>query len=245
MNIDELKEAMLDNKDIEAFVNNLIAEKVTTEVTGLKTKNTELLDEKKTLQTKLENVPSDKELEEFKAVKNNIDNSLYAKLISEGKLDEVVDSKVERIIADNKTKEVEFKSVITKLRDENEILKSDHTDYVLDDTIRKVALKAGVTANAIDDVARRAKGLFSIDPDRTIVARNIDGHLIVTKDEKTLTPEIFVAELKESAPHFWPQSKSAELQGSLNDSNLIKAASSGDIDSYLQRRRKQRKAEQA
>ena len=239
MNIDELKEAMLENKDIEAFVNTMISNKVDEEVSGLKTKNTELLGEKKDLLTKLEGAPTPDELDEFKKLKSNIESSKYAKMIADGQIDDVVNEKVERIISDHNTKNAEYKVVIDRLRDENAGLKTEHIDYLLEDAIKKAAVKGGVVGDAIDDVARRAAGIFSIDSDGSIVARDSDGFLITTTDEKTLTPETFIADLKENASHFWPQSVSANLVGSVTDNDLAKSAASGDIDSYLSRRRKQ------
>jgi len=239
MNVDELKAALGENKDIADFVEAMIKKDVDTQVVGLKSKNTELLDEKKTLQTKLEDIPTDEELAEFKKLKANIDTSAYAKLISEGKMDDVINQKVDRIIKDANVKSAEFRTTIDDLKAQNNKLTQKYEMKIVDDSIRKAAQEGGVTVVALDDVVRRADNIFTMEPDGSVVSRDRDGNLKTTKDEKTLTPKTFIEELKEEAPHFWPQSVSGNLNGSVTEDSLAKTAASGDIDSYLSRRRKQ------
>ena len=244
MNVEELEAAMADNSDIANFVKSMVASKVEEETTGLKTKNTELLTEKKTLQTQLEGAPTPEELAEFKKIKDQIESSVDAKLISEGKLDDVISKRTERLVSDYETKFVEIKTELESLREKNSNLSSKYNNYVIDDSIRQTAIAEGVVGQALDDVVSRSTGVFSLDPDGTIVARDHEGKLVITEDGKTLNPKLFVDSLKESAPHFWPQSKGGGLNGSGDDDEtLAKTAESGDISNYLKNRRKQRQPE--
>lgn len=240
MNIEELREAMKDNTEIQDFVKSMVSTEVETQTTGLKDKNTELLDEKKKLQTRLDGVPTPEELSEFKKLKEQIESSVDAKLIAEGKLDDVINKRTERIREDFDAKLTESVSEIKLLKNSNSKLKDKYNDYVVEDSVRKSAISNGVIGNALDDVVSRSSGVFSLDSDGSLVARDMEGKLVITEDGKTLTPDLFIASLKQSAPHFWPQSKGSGLNGSDESTESMAAtAASGDIDSYLEKRRKQ------
>jgi len=240
MNIEELQEALKDNTEIKNFITSMVSTEVETLTTGLKDKNIELLDEKKKLQTRLDGIPTKEELSEFKKLKEQIESSVDAKLISEGKLDDVINKRTERIRSDFDAKLTEATTEMDTLKNSNTKLKDKYNDYVVEDSVRKSAIANGVIGNALDDVVSRASGVFSLDSDGTLVSRDSEGKLVITNDGKTLTPDLFIMSLKQSAPHFWPQSKGSGLKGSDESTESMAAtAASGDIDSYLEKRRKQ------
>lgn len=241
MDIEELKEALKDNTEIKDFVESMVTAELETVTTGLKDKNIQLLDEKKNLQTRLEGLPTEEELTEFKKLKEQIESSVDAKLIAEGKLDDVLDKRTARITEDFEAKMTNTQSEIKLLKESNSQLRYRYDDYVIEDTVRKSAVELGVLGGALDDVVSRANGKFTLDKNGLLEARDAEGKLVVTEDGKTLTPSIFITQLKESAPHFWPMSKGSGLIGDGESTETLAAsAEAGDIKAYLTKRRAQR-----
>lgn len=242
MTPEELQALITSDETAANFVKTLVSKEVETQVSGLKSKNEELLNEKKSLQAKLTGIPTPEEFEEFKKMKAQLESSEDARLIAQGKMDEVILKRTERVRADFETKLVETSTELSKAKEFNNHISQQFNAYVVEDNLRKEAIAAGVLPHALDDAVRRAAGIFSMDTDKTIVARDKDGNLI-SRDGKTLTPKLFVESLKETAPHFWPASKGSGLVGFTgegDDAALLKLADQGDMTSYMNRRRKQK-----
>jgi len=246
--LEDLKTAMAEDGPIKDFLAQttatMVTEAVKTQIdeatNGLKSKNTELLTEKKNLQDKLAKIPTAEELKEFETLKKQLDSSADAKLIAEGKMDEVILKRTERSRLDFETKEAAFNTEITTLKESNSQFENKYTSYVIDDSVKKAALASGVLPAALDDVVRRTAGTFTLEADGTIVARDKDGALITTDGVKTMTPELYIAQLKESAPHFWPASKGGGLGGSDKTDDALAKTAATDITSYMAQRRKQK-----
>ena len=181
------------------------------EVERLKSHNNKLLDEKKKIQASLKRFDGI-DPENIKNMMQVLESNEEAKLLADGKLDEVLNKRTEkmRISFEQKLNDIAEESQTTKK--ENEHLKDQYNDLVINTEIRKQAEKSGVIPAAIDDVISRAGGVFSLDKDGNIESRNSDGDLVTIK-KKPLTPELFIEKLKENAPHFWPASKGAGATG--------------------------------
>ena len=134
--------------------------------------------------------------------------------------------------------------------EKNNKLQSDYNDYRIELAIRQAASTAGALPEAIDDIIARSKGVFSIDVDQSVVARNSEGNLRITEDNQQLTPDTFIKDLKKSAKHFWPHSTTGGMSGSIGqvdlteaDVKLAAAAKSGDMKSYRAIRAAQKSTE--
>ncbi|MFK3971176.1 hypothetical protein ACI2KS_10660 [Pseudomonas sp. NPDC087358] len=190
-----------------------IATAVEASVSGLKSKNTELLGKLKDSTTKLTHFETQFEGIDIDAVKGLLAKAgedEETKLLTEGKIDEVFDKRTERLrgsfekqLAEERTRAEKSEAFANKFRDK-----------VLGDSIRAAAIKAGALPEATDDLILRARGQFTLNEDGEAVAVDQDGQAILGKDGKTpLTPLEWAESLRESAPHLWPRASGTYAPG--------------------------------
>jgi len=143
-------------------------------------------------------------------------------------------------------------SDMKKSSEKNEKLSNKYRDQLIRTTvgneIRNTAIKAGVLPEALDDVVSKAAGVFSMGADNVVEARDSDGNLKKDTDDYLLTPERYLAELKNSHSYYWPSSVSGGLDGGAGGSSgsdleaaINDAAASGDMTLYRELREKQSK----
>ena len=129
------------------------------------------------------------------------ENDEEAKLIADGKIDEVLNKRTERLRGDFDKKLKEANSKAEKA----EAFANKFRARVLGDEIRSAAGKAGALTSAQEDLILRAKGIFQINDEGQAVAVDEDGNPIMGKDGRTpLSPIEWIESLKESAPHLFP-----------------------------------------
>jgi len=109
---------------------------------------------------------------------------------------------------------------------------------VIDDGVRAAAVKAGMIDTAVEDAVLRGRGVFSLDTNKMIEARDAEGKLAISSDKKVLTTENWVEDLKETSPHYWPPSQGAGATGgkigpeSDKATKLQALADAGDVTAY-------------
>ena len=235
----EVKEAF------ESALNEKLDSAISEATRELKGKNEELIGEKRKLQENLSKFEG-LDLDKIKALQSRLENDEEAKLMAEGKMDEVFNRRFEKF-------RNEYEGKIGDLSKELETAKQNESTAVqranatiVEINLRRAAEVAGVLPTAIDDVINRGMSRFTVDPDGTIVQRDENGKL-VTIDGKTATPDIWMADLQEKAPHFWPPSEGTGQGGSATgggrtnlEEQMAKAASKGDMESYRKIRAKMR-----
>jgi prefoldin subunit 5 len=202
------------NADID-FSNPLIKDYVQRQVneaiTGLKTKNTELLGKYQETKTKLEGygeISSD----QVKKIMGVLQGNEEAQLLADGKFEEVVAKRLDRVKAEYDDKLTGMTSELEKLNGETGKYKKLYQERILGDQLRAIAIKEGVLPEAYDDVLRRGFDIFSLAEDGTIEARNENGELLKDKKDMLLTPERFINALKETSPYYWPASQGSGAQ---------------------------------
>lgn len=183
------------------------------ETSGLKGKNSELLGKLKTAQGDLDSFKSQfdgLDIEAVKAIVSKAGQDEETRLIAEGKIDEVVSRRTERLRGDlEKQLQAERDRA-----DKAETFANQFKDRVLSDSIREAASKAGALAEASDDIILRARSVFSLNEDGVPVAVDKDGQVIYGKDGKTpLSPLEWAEGLRESASHLWPRAQGAGQVG--------------------------------
>jgi len=204
--------------------------------------NQELKDEKIKLQEKMSSMPTAEEITELNAFKAQIENSADAKLISEGKLDEVISRRVERMRLDFDTKSSGLTKQVETLTNEKDALTTKYDNFKIHEHIRNEAIKAKVLPGAIEDILSRSNGMFQIDADGSIVSRDSNGNIRTNEEGSPIDTTNFVNELKTTAPHYWPQSQGGGSVGSGSVDKLIETAGNGNVANYIANRRKQIKA---
>jgi hypothetical protein len=217
------------------------------ELSKLRAKNTELLGEKKKAVAKAAEFDGmdPKELGVLRELGKRLENDQEVKLISEGKLDEVINRRTERFRIDMESKMDTMVESMTKVTQERDSYQQRHNNYVVDVNLRKAAEKEGVLPEAIDDVVMRGRTIFnSIEEDGNILSRDAQGELHKGEDGQVLTPTSFVKDLKSKAAYYWPQSKGGGLNGGqfkdmdTATASLNKSAGSGDATAYRAARAK-------
>lgn len=206
-------------------------------VGGLKTKNAELLDEKKAVDNKLKLF----EGYDLKVVKEATD--FYAKnkdaeFLKDGTVDELIEKKTSQLTSDFETQIVELNTNLTEAKTHGQTYQGLFEGKTIDDGVRAEAIKSGMLPTAVEDAVLRGRGIFSLDASKQIEARDSEGKLAVTEDKKVLTTKNWVEGLKTTSPHYWPNSEGAGAfggQGGPEGDYLEKldaAAKSGDAGAY-------------
>jgi len=247
IDIKELQTAITEDGAVKDFFASAISTAVSTAVDdatkGLKTTNSDLKTEKKNLQAALDKMPTKEQLESYTKMQSNLDSSEDAKLIAEGKMDEVIARKTERVRIDLEKKFNDSQAELTTTQEKLVNVSGNYANHRIDETIRQAAIASGVSPEAIEDVVLRSVGIFSVDEKGAIVALDAEGHVTTNEAGTPLVPKVFVSDLKEKAPHFWPGSSSGGLGGSgrASDDSLIAAAEKGNVSGFIDQRRAQLK----
>jgi hypothetical protein len=226
-------------------IQKAISAAVESATSGLKSKNDELLGKLSKSNDKLRAF-GDLDPEGIKTMMANFNQSEDAKLLSEGKFDELMEKKTDRIKAEYNDQINELSQKFEKTSESAAFYKQALEKKTIDDAVRNAALKENVLPQALDDVLRRAGDVFSINQDGELEARDSSGQLRKTEDGMLLKPENFVESLKKEAPHYWPQSVGVGASGNNGKGytdqdmalKLNELAKSGDQVAYRELRKK-------
>ncbi|EPL6456375.1 hypothetical protein N0G65_003560 [Providencia rettgeri] len=195
--------------EMQAIIDKAVSE----QVAGLKSKRDELLGTNKGLKDELDSLKTQLGGIDITAVKDllskaNMDEE--SKLIAEGKLDEVIQKRTERLRADYDGKLASEK----ERADKAESHANKFRQSVVKGQIVQAAIESGVLKEATGDIAFLAQSQFSLDDNGNAVALDENGEVIIGKDGKTpLTPKEWVETIRESKPYFWPVAQGSGAQG--------------------------------
>lgn len=207
--------------------------KINEAIDGLRTKNQELLDEKKQIQKTLknfDNIDPTAAREALKFLEENED----AQLIKDGKINDLLDKRTSQLKSDHEAALNELMMKFDTEKSTNASYKALFESKVIDDSLREAAILAKVRPEAISDVLLRGRDVFSLGPDKSVEAREGD-KLRKTEDGRVLTPTLYIESLKKVSPHYWPNSEGAGAHGGLTGdpsdrtAALNRAAASGDM----------------
>lgn len=130
--------------------------------------------------------------EKVKSIYSKLDNDEEAKLLAEGRFDDVVARRTDRLRQN-------YEDQLSKTTKERDAFRS----AVLDREILQAAIKAEVHDSATQDVLLRAKGAFDMDESGKVFVTK-DGDKVFGRDGKTpLGVDEWMAELKASAKHLF------------------------------------------
>lgn len=231
----------------ETFSNQLTSEvdskieaALTEQTLGLKNKNEELKREKLELAEVLKDI---KDPEAAKAALKFLEENEDAKLIKDGKIEELLEKKTSKLRSDHESKILELQQQLEEASHVGTSFKSMFETKMVEDEIRAAALKADVRPEALFDIMTRANSIFSFGEDGSVEARDKDGGLKKVKDDIVMTPDNWIESLKDTAPHYWPASVGAGatgVGGSAGDvmKKLESLASAGKMEDYRKLRDK-------
>lgn len=190
-------------------VQAIIDSKVNEAVTGLKTKNSELLGKLKDAGENLKRFDGI-DPDAVRAILSKFASDEEAGLIAKGDIDTVLKKRTERMQADyDKKLNAEAEA---KARAEAKAAKL--ANRTLAGALRDAAIKTGALPEALEDIVLRAGSTWTLNDDGEAVAMNGD-EVILGKDGKTpLTPMEWAESLRETAPHLWPKAQGTNAPGS-------------------------------
>lgn len=198
---------------LKAVLGGEVQKFLDSEVSGLKSKNAELIGSNKTIKAELDKLKGQFDGLDIEAVKGLLAKAGQdeeTKLIAEGKLDEVISRRTERLRTDL-DKQVK---AANERADKAEAFAAKYSDKVLADSIRAAAIKAGALPEAAEDIILRARGTFKLSEDGEPVATDCAGEVVYGKDGKTpLSPLEWAESLRETATHLWPRAQGAGQTG--------------------------------
>lgn len=203
----------------------VLQKKIDEEVAGLKKKNSELIEKQKTLKENMAQFEG-LDVERIKAFQKQIEENEEMKLLSEGKIEEVVDRRTEAMRKD-------FTSNLTardaKIEELSQILKKkeeDLTALVVDGQIRESYIALDFEPTAMDDIITLGRKTFVMDYESgQATPRDQHGNIIFSKDGKTpIGPAEWLENLSEKKPYLRRASSGAGASGSGGRGNR------GDVD---------------
>jgi hypothetical protein len=152
--------------------------------------------------------------EKVKTLMDRMANDEETKLIAEGKIDEVINRRVDALKTDFETKLSAGTEKISELEGSLKTKDGKIKSLVIDGFIRQAASEHSVVAGAIPDAITRANGRFDLDENLKPVARDEGGALLMGKNGKDpLTPSEWLEGMRENAPHWFPPPKGGGSQG--------------------------------
>lgn len=204
--------------EITPEIQAIIDQQVATHVTGLKSKNSELLGKLKEQGDNLKRFDGI-DPDAVRTILQRFSDDEEAKLIANGQIDEVLNKRTERMRTDS---DKQIKAANDRA-DKAEAFSNKFRDRVLGDSIRAAALKAGAIPDAVDDLILRAKGLFQVNEEGEAVAVDKDGNQLLGKDGKTpLSPFEWAESMKDTAPHLWPRAEGSGAGAHKNGGGNLK-----------------------
>jgi hypothetical protein len=182
------------------------------ELERLRQHSSKLLDEKKKIQQDFKKYEALGDPEQISNILKHFENNEDAKLVAEGKFDEVLAKHTQRQQLDYEEKINNLSSSLEEQAKAADKYKNMFHESQAGHAIRAAAEAAGVRSTAVEDILLRGKGVFTVSDDGTLEARDKDGNLVVANG-KPLSPDLFVAGLKDKYPHYWPDSQGSGANG--------------------------------
>lgn len=210
-------EVDLDDPALKEAISKNVESAVAEATKGLATNKQKILDEKKELSDKLAALTKQWEGMDPEVIKNLVDrmnNDEETKLIAEGKIDEVVERRIDAYKKDAEARITAATSKLEEYETSTNALTNKLHGMMLNDGVRQAAAGAHIRDTATQDAIARAKNVFSVDGDK-LVAKDADGNPLIGKDGKSpLTMGEWLDSQREGAPHWFNDPEGAPGSGS-------------------------------
>jgi hypothetical protein len=195
----------------------LIAAAVKESNAALEANRNEILGEAKTLKQQVADMTKTWDGLDPEAVRNimgRMENDEETKLLAEGKMDEVIERRTERLKADYGN-QIENLTKTTAEKDAAlESAQGRIKGLMVEGSLRSAASELGLIPSAVDDALHRAMNVFSVNDKNKLIAKDADGSTIFGKDGKNpISPAEWLDTMKESAPHWFPAPNGAGAGG--------------------------------
>jgi hypothetical protein len=222
-----------DNPEVAALIQAAVSESNA----ALEANRNEILGEHKTLKQQMAEMTKTWDGLDPEAVRNimsRMENDEETKLLAEGKMDEVINRRTERLKADYGTQIENFTGQLSAkdqaLSDAQATIKT----LKVEGGLRAAASELGLIPSAVDDALARANSVFKVNDKGQLIAEN-DGATVYGKDGKTpMSPAEWLETMKEKAPHWFPAPSGAGAAGGAGrgGSHSITREQARDVNVY-------------
>lgn len=175
------------------------------EVGGLKSKRDELLDAQRKMKDQLKQYEGI-DPERARKLEQQLAENEEARLIADGKLDEVLNQRTERMRQEYDRKLQEA----SQTAEQSKEFADKFRGRVMRDEIRTAAAEVGLVDAAVEDAVFRAGGLFEVNDEGNVVPREDAG---LDENGKPLTPEAWLESMRDKAPHWFPVPEGSQSHG--------------------------------
>jgi cell division protein FtsB len=206
---------------------------VTSSMAKIEAKRNELLNENKTIKDSLKNWEG-LDPAHVRNLIDKINNDEELKLLTEGKHDEVVKRRTEKIEAGYKAQLTTAQTELEKLRESNSKANSKIHELLVDTAITTEFVKLKGIETAVPDVVSRAKQVWNIE-DGVPIPRDANKEIMQGKNG-IMTMTEWIESLRSSASHLFPESTSAGANGNNGqqvsgiDAKISAARKAGQLD---------------
>ena len=228
---------------LDPGLQDLIHDTVEKQVAGLKETNRKLKEEKRTLAGRLK-LWEGLDVQRVRAVMERLELDEEARLIADGRVEEVLTRRGERLVREQADEIDSRDRTIEELRGQLQTRDEQLARRVVDDQIRAAAVGSGLIPSAVDDALFRGRQVFSLDEDGEAVARDEEGSVLPgLNGSSRLAPAEWLEAMREVAPHWWPHSNGAGAPGASTSGAIMLGydqAGSLNPERYVQLRREGR-----
>lgn len=172
-----------------------------------RTNNTTLMKELNTLRSELEETREAYGLppEEVQSMKKTLESYKDKKVLDDEGIEALLEKRLAQLKADQQGELKQREKQIQELSKDREHWASKYQRTVIDRELKDAALQAGVRPTALQDVVLRGQGMWHLNDDGRIVAKDAQGDLMYGADGVTLlSPKEWMdAQLRDAAPHFF------------------------------------------
>jgi hypothetical protein len=128
--------------------------------------------------------------------------------VDEEKLNQIADSRVKSKTAPLERELNNTKTELQKAQETIQQYQAKETQRTIHDAVREAGSKAKVLDSAMEDALMLAERVFEVSEDGKVVAKEGVG---VTPG---VTPDVWLSEMQQKRPHWWPASQGAGAKGS-------------------------------
>jgi hypothetical protein len=192
-----------------------IRAKLESEYSGLKTNRDTILAEKKQLAEEISSLKTQFEgldIVQVRDMMERVNKDEHAKLVAEGKWEEVLTKRTEMMRRDYDTRLSGAEQELLKHKAEVENLISDKKKYMVETKIREVASKY-IHPEMLKFLQEEARSVFRLEDDGEVVARSSEGTLLLGRDGKSpMSIDEWTLMQQDKYPYIFRQSSGAGTQ---------------------------------
>ena len=194
----------------QAQLDEAVAKAVAEQTAGLKAKNGEVIGDNKKLKEQLAKFDGI-DPEQVRAILKNFADGEEARLIAEGKIDEVLAKRTDKLKGEHQKqlqgRDEQIGTLSARVR--------RLSDLAVGGALVAAAGAKGALPESMEAVKALAKGVFVTDDEGNVVALDGDGDVVFGKDGKSpLQIDEWMDGLKERMPNLFAQPKGAGANGS-------------------------------